>query len=118
MTVQSPHQSRLSLVFGDGLVVGCGSTSRRAREELRSGYVQAPAGRAARGRDGLQRRVLLPAAVLGERAPGTERAAGRRHLLRSSDLLRALGPGPVDSAAQRAAEVVGIRGRGDEQLRV
>src|SRR6266568_8989137 len=98
MTVESPHQSRLSLVFGDGLVVGCGSTSRQPRDEFRSGCVQAPAGRGARGRDGLQGRVLKPAAVLGERASGTERAAGPGHLLRSSDLLRALAPGPVGSA--------------------
>src|ERR1044072_5677597 len=88
--------SSFSRVRRWGLEFGCASTSRRPRDELPSGCVHAPAGRAARGRDGLQGRLLLPAAVLGERAPGTERAADRRHLLRSSDLLRALAPGPPD----------------------
>src|SRR6185437_14647561 len=89
---------RLSLVFGGGLVIGCADISRQPRDELRSGCVQAPAGRAARGRDGQEGWVLPPAAVLGERAPGTEGAAGRRCPLRSSGLLRALATGPVGSA--------------------
>src|SRR5690349_24253248 len=112
MTVQSPHQSVFLSCSAVGLVFGCTDTSRRPRDELRSGCVQAPAGRAARGRDGQEGWVLPPAAVLGERAPGTEGAAGRRCPLRSSGLLRALATGPVGSAAQRAAESVGVRGRG------
>src|SRR6516164_4779553 len=106
----SSSVSSFSRVFGGGLDFGGLSASRRPRDELRSGYVEAPAGRAPRGRDGQEGRVLLPAAVLGERAPGAERAAFRRHPLRSSGSLRALTPGPVGTAAQTAAEVVGVRG--------
>src|SRR6185312_14695239 len=106
MTVHSPHQSVFLSCSAVGLVVGCTDISRQPRDELRSGCVQAPAGRATRGRDGQEGWVLPPAAVLGERAPGTEGAAGRRCPLRSSGLLRALAPGPVGSAAQRAAAEV------------
>src|SRR5215470_5807035 len=87
---------------------GCMSTSRQLRDQFRGGYVQAPAGRTSRGRAGQEGRVLLPAAVLGERAPGTERAAGLCHLLRrlrSAGPGRSRAPGPVGPAAQRAAEV-------------
>src|ERR1700745_3776311 len=104
MTVQSPHQSVFLSCSAVGLVIGCADISRQPRDELRSGCVRAPAGRAACGGEGQEGWVLLPAAVLGERAPGTERAAGRRCPLRSSGLLRALAPGPGGSAAQRAAE--------------
>src|SRR5271166_167716 len=51
-------------------------------DELGRGDIQPPAGRAPRGRYLHEGRVLPAAAVIGERAPGAERAADRRRALR------------------------------------
>src|SRR5271157_1814522 len=51
-------------------------------DELGRGDIQPPAGRAPRGRYLHESRVLPAAAVIGERAPGAERAADRRRALR------------------------------------
>src|SRR6185437_10915206 len=87
----------------DGLSGGV--TSGPPGDQLRGGGVEAPAGCAACVGDGYQGRVLGPAAVLGQRAPGAERAAGRGHL---PGLARLFPSGPVASwtasPAQGAAE--------------
>src|SRR5260370_13287939 len=72
----------INLVLLSGLF-GCGLCGRRVpispwpRNELRCGDVQVPAGRAPRVRNLRQGRVLPPAQVISERAPGIERAALR-----------------------------------------
>src|SRR5689334_5020305 len=91
-------------------------TPLRLREDVRRGDVEPPAGgRAYRG-DAPQRRVVRAAAVIGQRAAGTERTAARCRPGASHLAATCCGAAGRGAAAQRAPEVVGIRRRGDQEL--
>ena len=120
MTVQSPHQSRLSLV--------CSAVGVRFRVvRPPPGSPGTSSGAAASRRQQAAARV----AVMGSRAGSSsrQRSSASGHLglngqpavaARSGVLVRC-GPWrrvPLAPRRRRAAEVVGVRGRGDEQLRV
>src|ERR1700722_12115422 len=107
MAAQSPHHSRLSLVLV-GLVRGRRSSSRWPGDQIRSGYVQVPAGGGPRGKDPPQGRVFPAAAGMGKRTSRRTLAADRGRLLGLVRRLRprALGSVTPSAATQGAAEIV------------
>src|SRR5581483_984674 len=80
-------------------------------DQLRRSYLEAPTGCTSGRGDLHQRRALRPAAVLGKGATRVERARPDY----TPNIVR-VARGPFAPAAQDATDIVGVGGRGDEQL--